>query len=53
VEETLGNQGYRDRSLVLRALWCMLFVVDLFSALLGPAEMYCFYLFSEGGPVSL
>jgi hypothetical protein len=40
---------YRDRRLVLSAIGILLLLVGTGSALLGPVEMYCFYLFSEGG----
>lgn len=40
---------YRDRSLILAIIGVLLLSVGIVSAFLGPAEMYCFYLFSEGG----
>jgi hypothetical protein len=40
---------YRDRSLILAIIGVLLLFVGIVSAFLGPAEMYCFYLFSEGG----
>ena len=40
---------YKDRSLALAAIGVLLLLVGIAAALLGPAEMYCFYLFSEGG----
>ena len=40
---------YRDRSLILAAIGVLLLSVGIVAAFLGPAEMYCFYLFSEGG----
>jgi hypothetical protein len=39
----------KDRALVFKAIGALLLVVGVAAALLGPAEMYCFYLFSEGG----
>jgi hypothetical protein len=41
---------YRDRSLILTIIGGLLLLVGVAAGLLGPAEMYCFYLFSEGGP---
>jgi hypothetical protein len=40
---------YRDRRLILTIIGIFLLLVGVAAALLGPAEMYCFYLFSEGG----
>jgi hypothetical protein len=40
---------HRDRSLILAAIGVLLLSVGIVAAFLGPAEMYCFYLFSEGG----
>jgi hypothetical protein len=40
---------YRDRSRILFLIGAALLAMGLVSALLGPIEMYCFYLFSEGG----
>ncbi len=42
---------YRDRRWILFAIGVLLLLVGAGSVLLGPAEMYCFYLFSEGGPL--
>lgn len=41
---------YKDRSPALAAIGILLLLVGIAAALLGPAEMYCFYLFSEDGP---
>ena len=41
---------YRDRSLVLRLIGAVLLMVGVAAAFFGPLEIYCFYLFSEGGP---
>jgi hypothetical protein len=41
---------YQDRSLILTIIGSLLLLVGVAAGLLGPAEMYCFYLFSEGGP---
>jgi hypothetical protein len=40
---------YRDRRPILTIIGILLLLVGVAAALLGPAEMYCFYLFSEGG----
>ena len=41
---------YKDRSWILRLAGALLLLVGIGSAAFGPAEIYCFYLFSEGGP---
>jgi hypothetical protein len=46
---TTNNTDHRDRSLILAAIGVVLPLVGIGAALLGPAEMYCFYLLSEGG----
>ena len=40
---------YRDRTLILALVGVPLLLVGVAAAFLGPAEMYCFYLFSAGG----
>ena len=45
----MSNADYRDRSLILVVIGVLLLLVGIGAAFLGPAEMYCFYLFSEGG----
>jgi hypothetical protein len=40
---------YRDQRLILAVIGALLLFVGVVSALLGPIEMYVFYLFSEGG----
>ncbi len=40
---------HRDRTQILVAIGVFLLLIGLAAALLGPLEMYCFYLFSEGG----
>jgi hypothetical protein len=40
---------YADRRPILVVIGILLLFVGIVSAFLGPAEMYCFYLFSEGG----
>jgi hypothetical protein len=49
MKETVNNADYRDRSLILAVIGVLLLSVGIVAAFLGPAEMYCFYLFSEGG----
>jgi len=43
------SEYYKDRTPVLVVIGGLLLLVGGVAALLGPAEMYCFYLFSEGG----
>jgi hypothetical protein len=40
----------RDRSRVLALIGVPLLLIGLVCAVLGPVEIYCFYLFSDGGP---
>jgi hypothetical protein len=40
----------RDRSRVLALIGVPLLLIGLACAVLGPVEIYCFYLFSDGGP---
>ena len=40
---------YRDRSSILMLIGILLLLVGVVCAALGPVELYCFYLFSEGG----
>ena len=42
-------RSYADRTPILVLIGVLLLLVGVVAALLGPAEMYCFYLFSEGG----
>jgi hypothetical protein len=49
METTETKQDYADRTLILRIIGVILFIVGGIAAFLGPVEMYCFYLFSEGG----
>jgi hypothetical protein len=46
---TSDNAAYRDRTFILRVIGALLLLVGGAVAFLGPLEMYCFYLFSEGG----
>jgi len=43
------GRSYRDRTGILRGIGGLLILAGLGFALLGPVEIYCFYLFSEGG----
>jgi hypothetical protein len=49
MKEAVNNADYRDRSLILAVIGVLLLSVGIVAAFLGPVEMYCFYLFSEGG----
>lgn len=40
---------HKDRSLILTAIGILLLFTGAVAAFMGPLEMYCFYLFSEGG----
>lgn len=40
---------HRDRTPILVAIGVLLLLIGIPVAFLGPLEMYCFYLFSEGG----
>lgn len=41
--------AYRDRSLGLRVIGAVLLFKGALAAMFGPVELYCLYLFSEGG----
>ena len=43
--------NFRDRSPILIVFGAILLLAGVAMALTGPLEMYCFYLFSEGGRV--
>jgi uncharacterized membrane protein YidH (DUF202 family) len=45
----MDNTDYRDRRLILSGIGVLLLCVGIGCALLGPAEMYCFYLFAGEG----
>jgi len=49
MKEAINNAVYRDRSRILVATGALLLLIGIAAACLGPLEMYCFYLFSEGG----
>ena len=40
---------FQDRRPILAVIGVLLLLVGIASAFLGPVEIYCFYLFSEGG----
>ena len=44
-----GDANYKDQSLALTVIGVLLLLIGIVAAFLGPVEMYCFYLFSEGG----
>ena len=39
----------RDQTRILAAIGVLLLLIGIATAFLGPLEMYCFYLFSDGG----
>jgi hypothetical protein len=41
---------YRGHRAILFVIGILLLLVGIVAAFFGPVEMYCFYLFSEGGP---
>ena len=41
---------YKDRSCAIRWIGVFFFLIGLGAAILGPVEMYCFYLFGNNGP---
>ncbi len=43
------EDGYKDRTLILKVMGGILLLIGAVAAYFGPLEMYCFYLFSEGG----
>ncbi len=46
---TVNHSDYKNQSPILVVIGVLLLLVGVFAAFLGPLEMYCFYLFSEGG----
>ena len=44
-----STMEHKDRALILGGIGVLLLLIGIPVALLGPIEMYCFYLFSEGG----
>lgn len=45
----MNNVVYRDRGPILAVIGALLLLIGIVAAFFGPVEMYCFYLFSEGG----
>jgi hypothetical protein len=50
MEKITDSTEFRDRSLILFVIGLLFLLVGIVCAFLGPVEMYCFYLFSQGGP---
>jgi len=48
-ELTGAHADYKDRRPILTVIGALSLLIGAGSAFLGPLEMYCFYLFSEGG----
>jgi hypothetical protein len=48
-QDATARPAHRDRTLHLRVIGALMFLAGLGALFLGPAEMHCFYLFSEGG----
>ncbi len=44
-----SNPDYKDRTRVVAVIGVVLLLIGIAVGFLGPLEMYCFYLFSEGG----
>jgi hypothetical protein len=44
-----GSLNYKDRSRILVGIGLLMLLVGIVAAFMGPVEMYCFYLFSQGG----
>lgn len=49
MEAYISKQDYKDRSRLIIIIGVLLLLGGIAIGLLGPLEMYCFYLFSEGG----
>ncbi len=49
MHDTTDNSEHRDRGLILKAIGALMLLTGIAVAFIGPVEMYCFYLFSEGG----
>jgi hypothetical protein len=49
MNEQTTHPEHKDRTLVLAIIGILLLSIGAVAAFLGPTEMYCFYLFSEGG----
>jgi hypothetical protein len=44
-----NHSDHKDRTVWLRLIGALLLFTGMGAAFLGPVELYCFYLFSEGG----
>ena len=49
MEAAVDNTSYKERRPFILVIGIVLLLIGIGAALLGPLEMYCFYLFSEGG----
>ena len=49
MEANTSNLDYTDRTRLIAVIGVLLLLVGIAVGFLGPLEMYCFYLFSEGG----
>jgi hypothetical protein len=49
MHDTVDHSEHRDRGLILKAIGALMLLGGIAVAFVGPVEMYCFYLFSEGG----
>jgi hypothetical protein len=49
MEAKTGDLNYTDRTRLIAVIGVLLLLVGIAVGFLGPIEMYCFYLFSEGG----
>ncbi len=47
--EAFNHSAHKDRTIWLRLIGGLLLCIGIGAAFLGPVELYCFYLFSEGG----
>jgi len=49
MEANTSNLDYTDRARLIAVIGVLLLLVGIAVGFLGPLEMYCFYLFSDGG----
>jgi MFS family permease len=49
MEANTSNLNYTDRTRLIALIGVLVLLVGIAVGFLGPIEMYCFYLFSEGG----
>jgi MFS family permease len=49
MDANTSNSAHKDRTQVIAVFGVLLLLSGIAVGLLGPLEMYCFYLFSEGG----